>query len=456
MKKLLVCYLFLASMIYSQDSFFIEEPQEEESSLANFSVGGNLEVGSLYIDETFYSITNGVLEGEYRGGIIDLFSTINVELLPLDSIRDFPLQDNGGVGEIYFDTFYLRYYHNYFDIEAGLLKPVWGSGDGIHVVDYLTPIDYRDPFEPSYLERKISQEMIKVNVPIGDRSLIEGVYKPRFKGDSIAMSGPWTPDYIKSLDSKLFSIMYPIALSINPLTPEEAVRNQAEALAENIDIESGEFFVASEAALRFTITLSSFDLGLIYYWGHLKTPTMDPQRVIENGEIELYYNRVHSFGLDFGGQLGMFNLKGEVSYNLTDDFQGDDPAILNNSMGYLAGFDINIPLNNLNILLQGVGKITINSSEIDELDPEYSEGYRDFMILGRISDNYLYETLHIEVGGSYDFIDQDFLLSPVITYDYNDSLSLEGKYILFEGDESTDFGQFNDNDLLRISAKLTL
>lgn len=457
-KLLLLLQALIVTLLFSQESFFLEEESSEEevSSLSNLDFGGSIETGSLYMDDTFYYIGEGELEGEFSGNYFDVVTSINIELSPIDSFSDFPLQDNKGAGDIYINTLYLRYYHDYFDIELGLIKPVWGSGDGIHFVDYLTPLDLREPFDPEYLERKISQEMLKINIPIGESSLIEGVYKPRFQGDSIAMDGVWTPYYIKSMDEKLFSIMYPIALSQNPGVPEEVVRSQAKELANTLDIESGDYFTDSEASIRYTTTLSTFDLGLTYYWGHLKTPTMDHEKAITNGEIELYYNRVHSFGFDLGGQLGLFNLKGEASYNLTEDFEGDDPSILNNSFGYLVGFDINLPVNNLNLLLQGVGNITINSDDIGTIDPEYSDDYNEFMILGRVSDNYFYETLFLEIAGSYDFIDQDYLISPIVTYDLNDNLSFEVKYTLLEGDDSTDFGQFDDNDSLKVTVEIIL
>lgn len=454
MKKFftIISFLLTISLFAQEDSFFYEDEfmEEEESQAISISTSGKVSGGSYYIDETFNAYGKLDFNAFYEGSLFDINADIDVKAGNLDNFNDFPLQNQQYNASMFFDTFYLRYYHQFFDLEVGLLKPVWGNADGIHVIDFLNPIDFTDPFGPSYLDKKISQQMLKVNIPFGDSSLLEMVYMPKFEGDYIAMSGTWSPYYIKNMDNTIFNLLYSAALLQNPATPASAVEPQAKALASTLNIEETEYFVDSQAAGRFTSTFTNIDMGVTYYYGFLKQPTIDPEKVLKTGKLDLIYNRMHGFGLDIASQVGLFNLKGEVSYYLTDDIDGDDPAVINNSLNYIVGFDINLPLSNLNLLLQGVGASVMNSNEITEMDPQHRDEYNDIMLMGRVSDNYLNETLFIELAGAFDFIYSDYMINPLVQYKFTDNLSFIAEYSYFGGDKDSDFGQFRDNDNLKL------
>lgn len=449
---LILTIMLTVSLVAQEDSFFYEDDfmEEETSHGVSIATSGKISGGTYYIDETFNAYGELDFNALYEGSYLDINMDIDVNTDDLDNFYDFPLQNQQHNASMFFDTLYLRYYHRLFDLELGLLKPVWGNADGIHVIDFLNPIDFTDPFGPSYLDKKISQQMLKINIPFGDSSLLELVYMPKFEGDYIAMNGVWTPYYIKNMEDTIFNLLYAAALLENPATSASMIEPQAELLASTLNIQESDYFTDSQAAGRFTSTITNIDMGLTYYYGFLKQPTIDPEEVIKTGKLNLIYNRMHGFGLDVASQVGLFNLKGEVSYYLTDDIKGDDPAIVNNSLNYIVGFDINLPLNNVNLLLQGVGSTVINNNEITKMDPQYKDEYSDFMLMGRLSDNYLNETLFIELAGAYDFIYSDYMINPLVQYKVTDNLSLIAEYNYFGGDKDTDFGQFSDNDNIKM------
>lgn len=461
-KFLLITFVFITCSIWAQeDSFFFEdEITEVEGGGLPLSVGGmvgsNGQVVMNYDNPdkstkgvNIYSDIDLLFEGEE----FDISGNFDLDLENWDDFSDFPLQDKKFNTTFYVDTLFLRYYHSYFDLEIGLMKPVWGNADSVHNVDVLNALDYSNTFGSSYLDRKISNQMIKLNIPLMESSLIELVYLPVSKGDYIPMSGTWTPYYIKSLENKIFQLVHSMALATDPSASEADSLSTANQIYNSLSIEKGEYFVDSQFALRYTVSLNSLDLGFTYYWGFLKQPTIDPIYVLKTGKLKLIYNRVHTFGLDVATQLGPFNTKGEFSYNLTEDTAGDDPGISNNEVNYILGFDINIPIKNINFLLQCVGSTIMNSSEISIIDPQYSSdgNYSELMLMGRVSDKYFNEKVIVEISGGYDLYEFDYMVKPEFTYKFTDNTSLEFSYLVLGGDSDTDFGQFSDNDTIKLS-----
>lgn len=457
-------FLFSGFIFTQEDSFFFEDNfLEEEGSESPFSVGGvvgsngqaimdydNLDKSKKEV--SIYSDIELLFEGE----AFDISGKFDLDLEHWDDFSNFPLQDKKYNTTMYVDTLFFRYYHTLFDLEIGLMKPVWGNADSIHNVDVLNPLDYSDTFGSSYLDRKLANQMIKVNIPIFESSLFEAVYLPIAKGDNIPMSGIWTPYYIKSLEDKILQMVHAMALTLDPSAIEADSMSQANTIFNSLSVEEQEYFVDSQLALRYTTTIDSIDLGFTYFWGFLKQPTIDPKEVINTSKLKLIYNRVHTFGIDIAAQLGSFNVKGEFAYNLTEDVKGSEPGIINNEVNYIFGFDINIPINNINFLIQCVGSTIINSNEITVIDSQYrADGnYSDLMLMGRISDKYFNEKFITEISGGYDLFEYDYMVKPELTYKITDNTGLEFSYLILGGDEDTDFGQFRNNDTFTISLEL--
>lgn len=473
MKKIVLILFTLSLSLYAQeDSFYFEDEgtYEEDSGLSlefggRTDINGHLNPNYDQLEDSDKGINAAVdLDISLHTELVDISGNIDLEIQDYDNLDEFPLQSQPYTASAFIDTLFIRYYDTYFDLEIGLLKPVWGNADGVHVIDVLNPLDYSEPFGPSYLNKKISQQMIKINIPLGDNSLLEAAYLPKFEGDNISLTGKWQPYYLKTMEDTIYSMALGAAMAQakaeNPEATEAMLfsavesiaRAKASAIAATLSLEDSEYFVDSQAAVRFSTSIESVDFGFIYYWGFLKQPTIDPEDVLKTGKLNLIYNRVHTIGSDIAAQLGMFNIKGEISYSYTDDFKGDNGAIKNNTLNYILGFDINLPLNNLNLLLQGVGSTLINSGEITALDPEYRKDseYTDLMIMARVSDNYLNETLFLEVSAAFDILNHDSMLTPKGEYKINDNFLIYLEYLLLNGDKDTDFGQYRDNDTITL------
>lgn len=460
---LLILIIFSGSIFSQDDSFFTDDDFYDDESPGNYmemtyggSVGADVRINDDFVNENEYLDLDILVTSSY----IDLFINADFILEGLDDFDNFPLQNSKYATSSFIDTAFVRFYHSLFDLEFGLLKPIWGNADGIHAVDVLNPLDYSNPFGSSYLDSKISQQMVKLNIPIGE-FLLEIAYLPTFNGDYIPLTGMWAPYYVKNMEETIYNMVYAQAVIANPGIPDESIIPgvviKSAAIAATLDFEDSEYFTDSQAALRFTTSITSFDLGLTYYYGFLKQPTIDPAAVLATNELILIYNRVQTIGFDVAAALGSFNLKGELSYNLTDDTEGDDSAINNNSLKYILGFDINLLINNVNFLIQGVGVTVLGSDKLTSMDPQYSADneYTTISFMGRLSDNYLNETLYVEIAGAYYLFDNDFMIKPKAIYNFGDNIQFYVEYLLLEGEETTTFGQYNSNDTLKIGFDYT-
>ena len=73
----------------------------------------------------------------------------------------------------------------------------------------------------------------------------------------------------------------------------------------------------------------------------------------------LSYDKKQTFGLEASSIIWHFNVRGEFAYNLTDDTDGTDPWVHNNSIAWLGGFDIDLPFWNANLNVQETGSTSI-------------------------------------------------------------------------------------------------
>lgn len=308
---------------------------------------------------------------------------------------------------------YLRLFYDNFNLQVGYFKEVWGTGDQSHVVDPLNPFDYYDFVNNDYIDRKVSEFMCKVDVPLGLMGLLELVYVPVYTPDSSPLTGKWMP---KSLES--------ISAALRDITPAELVRPDTRTLSDG------------QYAARLSWTLGGLDIAGTYYYGFVRAPNVEITT-----KIELSYDRLHVFGLDAAGVLAGFNLRGEAAYYMSEDFDGSDESRENNhSIQYVAGFDRNLPLGNLNLNIQTIGAYFINASN----DPTRN------IVSAALSDSWNNDRIRPEVSASYGVEDEDWMIRPNLNFTLVDDMTLEIEYAIFFGDEAGRFGQFDENDYLEV------
>lgn len=398
------------------------------------------------------------------------------------------------------DELTLEAYLGNFVIQAGKMKVVWGKGDKLHVIDNFNANDYKDFLIPDYIDRRISEPMVRVlyNAPNDagpfTSNRFEFIWTPFMTADRYAASGRWVPTQVNKPKERLTGIA---KNSIeNTVSEMEKARiaiikgdntKQAEfedlnktyisqlsnssSLADNLypDLYQLKYM---QAGARFTTTTGSWDWGLSYYFGRDKRASFDYKKMApyvqkylegtaEEDDKFIDYDFLQVFGIEAAKTFGAYNFRAEAAYNLTQDVAGDNPRIHNNSVAWVFGFDRDLPISELNFNLQTQGKYIINHDEIDDsknsIDTEKSTYETDNKLVLNISDNLAHGKLKPEVSAIYGFEHFDLIIMPKVTWYVSDGLefSASGMYMQSFIESRSEFGNWHNNSFVQIAAKYT-
>ena len=395
------------------------------------------------------------------------------------------------------DELTLEAYLGNFVIQAGKMKVVWGKGDKLHVIDNFNANDYKDFLIPDYIDRRISEPMVRVlyNAPNDagpfTSNRFEFIWTPFMTADRYAASGRWVPTQVKELKNQLTEIAgkaigtqgVNASAAASKIT-DEATENAAakeqslyttmlsnsSSLADNLypDLYQLKYM---QAGARFTTTTGSWDWGVSYYFGRDKRASFDYENIVHGTYVEKYlkgtageddkfidYDFLQVFGVEAAKTFGAYNFRAEAAYNLTKDVAGDDPKVHNNSFAWVFGFDRDLPVSELNFNLQTQGKFILNHDEIKNSGDTESGTYKtDNKLVLNISDNLAHGKLKPEVSAIYGFEHFDLIIMPKVTWYVSDGLefSASGMYMQSFIESRSEFGNWHNNSFVQIAAKYT-
>lgn len=388
------------------------------------------------------------------------------------------------------DELTLEAYLGNFVIQAGKMKVVWGKGDKLHVIDNFNANDYKDFLIPDYIDRRISEPMVRVlyNAPNDagpfTSNRFEFIWTPFMTADRYAASGRWVPTKVKKLKNQLTEIAGK-AIVTQGVNASAAAKEQSlyttmlsnsSSLADNLypDLYQLKYM---QAGARFTTTTGSWDWGLSYYFGRDKRASFDYKKMSgtshdgKDGYIYKYlagiadeddkfidYDFLQVFGIEAAKTFGAYNFRAEAAYNLTKDVAGDDPKVHNNSLAWVFGFDRDLPVSELNFNLQTQGKFVLNHDEIKDSGDTESGTYKtDNKLVLNISDNLAHGKLKPEVSAIYGFEHFDLIIMPKVTWYVSDGLefSASGMYMQSFIESRSEFGNWHNNSFVQIAAKYT-
>ncbi len=472
----------------SDSSFFDDGSFSDSSGLGAASsalelngsadLGARLYLGGDALDDLFdQDATSDAIEGyatarlnlHYQGSSSEY--SLKLKLNP-DELSAHP--------EDVVDEAFARAFLGDFTLEAGKMKVVWGKGDELHVVDLMNANDYTDFVFPAYIDRRIAEPMVRAAWSSPSAPLTaELVWTPTMTADRIPSSGLWEPSEAKSLVSaatsyvstlygstysSTYSSTYASVYASTGSATTASVSASAAAsaagtvlLSEYSDasafLPDTDSFDYSQFGARLTGTIGSVDLGFSYYYGHYKTPSVS---VAYSGtsvsSLSVTYDRLQSFGVEAATALGPINLRAEGAYYLTDDVAGDDPEVKNNSLNWLFGFDLGLPIHNVTVNAQTIGSYVLGGDGIvSSTDVDYDrEDLRSTdRLVVKVSDSFNHEKVTPAVTGIWGVEHNEYLVMPSIDISVKDDfvLTLQGAW--FFGDDGGDFAAFLDNDFVR-------
>ena len=352
-----------------------------------------------------------------------------------------------------------------FVLSAGKMKVVWGKGDKLHVLDNFNANDYTDFLIPDYLDRRAGEYMFRVQYNAPSVFRLEGIWTPIMRGEIYAESGRWVPNKVKDLTAQVTNTLMSENASYNFGNLMKALSVSENMYPNTNRLEYGQF------GFYGNFSIGAVDLGVSYYNGHYKQVSANMYSMLTKMALHqtpgiddiptLEYDKLQVFGLDAQAAAGPFTLRAELAYNLTKDMAGDDPWVHNNSISYLAGFDVGIPLHNLNLNVQGTGNFVLKKDKITEgaykkydTDHDPTGCYSNNKIVVQLKDTFYYEKVEAVVKAIYGFERRDLVLMPEVSYKIRDGWKarLSGLFIHnFGDDEDSEFAGWLDNSFIQLS-----
>ena len=468
-----------------------DEDDEWNSSLSSQdNIKNMLMEGSAY----------GLLDVNYTGDVSD----VNVKLkADTSTIKDYP--------EDILEEATVRGYFGNWVVSGGKMKIVWGKGDKLHVLDNFNANDYTDFIFPEYIDRRLAEPMFSLaySAPNASNIRLELVATPMMTADRFATSGALVPNAQKELTSTVESIVKnntvynvnkDLANGAITLDGFNAIANASSFSSDDLFENNIKSLKYAQGGARLTGTLSSIDWGFSYYYGHYKQPSPNFEKYVaslinaaatdhqtevqtlasqfiaagydqatatelavkkvastleHDGTSELSlpsldYDRLQTFGFELATVIWKFNTRAELAYNLTEDVAGDNPWVKNNSIAWVGGFDMDLPIHNLNVNIQETGTFVLNSDKIKDgdyaaYDVDYNsdDNYCINKLVVNVSDKWLHEKLTTECTAIYGIENKEWCVQPKIEYNPSEGLflTLSGAY-LFSNNKNGEFYNF--------------
>jgi hypothetical protein len=302
------------------------------------------------------------------------------------------------------------------DLKIGRQVLTWGTGDLLFLND-LFPKDWEAFFagrDTEYLKAP------------------SNAVRATWYGDLLNIDLAWTPIFEPDnfLTGERFSFFSPLAGG--PVAPQPPLG----AVEPETNFENGEL------AIRLFKTVRGSEYAAYAYHGFFHQPTaLTPT-------LQPTFAPLSAFGASFRRPLmsGLFNAE-VVYYASRDDCSGIDPAVPNDQLRLLLGYEREA-VTNLTVAfqyylewMQDYGALIANS-----LSPQFEPDEYRQVVTNRLTYRLKQDKLTLSLFTFYSPSDSDFYIRSVVTYRYSDEWSLTGGANLFGGDKShTFFNQFSDN-----------
>ncbi len=386
----------------------------------------DLKLDVRHADAVFHS------ESRLRySGFPDVHSS--VDLQNSDRIQPWRLE----MHEAYVDLY--GFLMDNMDVRIGKQRVAWGTADKLNVVDNLNPDDFEDILD---LGRKTPTMAVRVDYYPGD-FIVTGVVVPVFTPARFPSPSWQTPA----------SFPLPAELSLGTLTDE-------------VTVPDGRPQDTASIGLRVKKELLGYDCSVSYVYGPDDWPLpsavdMTPADTLGTMDIHttMDYPRQQIIGMDIAGAIEDVGIWAECAvfvpeeetYTvmtspdgvLTQLALGDDPYVK-----YVVGGDYTFR-----------NGLYVNGQYLHGFFTDRgTDGLEDYFLIALERDFLRGEltvrlALAAEIADFEDVANRSAIFGgPELTYRPTDNAEIVAGALLLEGDSSTQFGQFSDNDEVYVKA----
>ncbi len=323
---------------------------------------------------------------------------------------------------------YIDLYWRSVDLRIGRQQIVWGKADGVFITDLVSPKDLRRFLLPDFEEIRIGVDAVKLNC-YRATSTLEFVWIPVFTPTRLPESG--------SIWEKTPTFPVPASFDLSSKEVDESLEN-------------------SEVFGKYSLLSSAIDFELMagYAWNDDPTFHLVPQFDQETGEpdslvVRPEHHRLTLAGGSFSTEFGGFVFRGEGAFYRgkcfsTEDPFPDDGVLERDSVHYLFGIDRSL----LGLRMSA----QFSRETILDYDDRLAEEQDTDVMTYLVSNDYLNETLHIELFSYIGLTHGDALVRSKISYDMADGLEVLFGADLFSGKDGM-FGVYHENDLVYAKIK---
>ena len=358
------------------------------------------------------------------------FSTNNDnlgELANLQSVTPIELNLKEGYLDLYSFLF------PFLDVRVGKQIIVWGTADKVNPTGNICPSDMSNLLD---FGNKLGINAFLLNSYIGNASL-STIYIPSF-----------TPSLLPS-----------DFLALSGIATEGTY---------TVDLPSQKLGITSQAAVKFEIPISTFDLSVSYYYGRYSIPNAYKVEINPTTQdvtsTYMFFPKVQVIGADFSGSLFDLGVWGEAGYFIPEKYNlstyaNGNPILISSDktvddpyLRYVLGCDYTFK-----------NGIYINTQFIHGFDAEITkDNLNDYMIC-RVEKSFFNDKLKISpltlfiTTGDWDNIKNNFGVGyiPEIYYYPVDNIEIDfGCYIL-EGEGNNMVSNMKDKDMLFLKAKVS-
>ncbi|MDR2730002.1 MAG: hypothetical protein LBB81_03785 [Treponema sp.] len=475
--KLKIFFVLLCAIIsvniYAQEFGFDNDDDSDSGgkiSAFTVTVGGEVSASVLVFVDDIYNGAEYVSLGDIFSGSLNFSAGTSFA----EGVINLNIQTTEQPVSI--DEAYIRAFFGSLEIEGGLRKLTWGKADSFGPLDVINPLDYSELTDLSDpMNLKIARPLIHASLRIGSFSKIEGVFVPYFEPLRYDTDGRWKPSQMKKLEE--FPNLY-----------KEQLRDQLiKGIKDRLGIDVTDVDITgvkvsedrpsdistldyAQAGARFTTTIGPADIGLQYYYGRLTRPAVYVTYTDTNMEINAppiptplplaipiptvhyVYNPYHQIGIDWAQVLFGFNVRAEFAANITGDLSADDGSVLNPALFWSFGFDRDLFWGiNLNLQCNETIRLMYDKIGNDPLsDIEAGTDMTSTQIIAALSKKFFRDELELRFAALWGIEDKDYLLMPALIWT-RDTVSVELSAGIFGGNEDGQFGQYYNNNFVKVS-----
>jgi hypothetical protein len=327
------------------------------------------------------------------------------------------------------------------DLRLGSQLITWGRADGIKPTDLFKRYDYTDLIEPR------AEEIVAIKWDYYFNSFtLETVWAPIFQKDNV------------SYDLENRWLLLPREVDVPFLGAFKLDYDQDNSDVPKDDPSSSQF------GIRLDATYAGWDFAGMYAYTFDRSPTFvdarlqsfdlpDQTAVIQ---ITPRYKRIQVFGGDWATTFGKIGFRGEAAYVLTDDPHGRDPQIDDPYFKFVGGFDYKFT-----DLIKTWDLFVIGQFALDTEIPRQGESNQESTGVAAIRHFYEYALLAgaeltfspfilLNGEGFVDLEKGDYLIKTQFVWKPLDGLALALGADFLGGANDTFFGQFSDNNRIRL------